>query len=120
MAAEAGPLVLTPGSAIVTNPSGPEIIQKRTEGDWPADVEKVPISAFDTGVFITELVNEDLLPKKFAQPLTAEEWSAVQDNPEVLLEKAKLDDNRPDRLDEGTYRGTQLALTKIYDLIEKK
>lgn len=120
MAAEAVSIVLNPGAAVVTNPTGPVVVQKRTEGDWPADVEKVPIPAFDTGVFVTELINEDLLPKKLAQPLTEEERSAVRDNPEVLLEKARQDNNRPDSLKEGTYRGTQLALTKVYDLIEKK
>ncbi|KAK6856607.1 hypothetical protein PG995_006794 [Apiospora arundinis] len=120
MAAASAPLVLTPGTAVVTNPSGIEVIQEKTEGDWPSDVRKVPIPAFDTGVFITELINEDLLPKKLAQPLTADERSAVQGNPEVLLEKARQDDNVPSPLSEGTYRGTQLALTKIYDLIEKK
>ncbi|KAK8038514.1 hypothetical protein PG993_006925 [Apiospora rasikravindrae] len=119
MAAQVVPIVLNPGSAVVTNPTGPVVVRKRTEGDWPADVEKVPIPAFDTGVFIAELTNEKLLPKKLPD-LTAEERSAVDDNPEVLLEKARQAENRPKPLKEGTYRGTQLALTKVYELIEKK
>ncbi|KAK8095027.1 hypothetical protein PG997_001712 [Apiospora hydei] len=119
MAAQVIPIVLNPGSAVVTNPSGPVVVRRRTEGDWPADVEKVPIPAFDTGVFIAELTNEKLLPKKLPE-LTAEERSAVDDNPEVLLEKARLAENRPKPLKEGTYRGTQLAITKVYELIERK
>lgn len=120
MAAETVPLVLNPGAAVVPNPTGIVVVQERTEGDWPADVEKVPIPAFDTGVFITELINKNLLPQKLSQQLTDEEKSAVSDNPEVLLEKARESKNRPNSLKEGTYRGTQLALTKVYDLIEKK
>ncbi|KAK8009549.1 lipoxygenase [Apiospora marii] len=101
MATEADTIALNPGAAVVPNPSGPVVVRKRTEGDWPADVEKVPIPAFDTGVFITELTNVNLLPKKLA-PLTDDEKIA------------------PTASGEGTYRGTQLALTKVYDLIEKK
>ncbi|CAJ2512930.1 Uu.00g010490.m01.CDS01 [Anthostomella pinea] len=110
--AEATPIVLTPGLAVGATLDD--------EKQWPMDVNEVPIPVFDTGVFITELINNDMLPKMFENPLTEDEKSSLQDNPEVLLERAKNDANRADQLLEGTYCGTQLALTKIYDLIKKK
>ncbi|KAI1261719.1 Lipoxygenase [Xylariaceae sp. FL1019] len=117
--ATAAPINLTPGTVVGAVP-GPTEGMPENEKEWPLDVNAVPIPVFDTGVFITEMINNDMLPKKFDTPLTVDEKSAIQNNPEILLEKAKNDGNRPDQLLEGTYRGTQLALTKIYDLIEKK
>lgn len=120
-ATPAAPFLLTPGVAVVAEPAFSAAGLEKSEGEWPSDVNKVPIPVFDTGVFVTELINEDILPKKFDTTLTDEEHSAFQDNPETLLEKAKQQaECRADQFVEGTYRGTQLALTKIYDLIEKK
>lgn len=113
-------VVLTPGVATGKNNAIRILDPEKKQGEWPRDVEKVPLPLFDTGVFITELANKELLPKKFANGLTDDERSGAVNNPESLLHKAWNDENRAERLDVGTYRGTQLALTKTYDLIEKK
>ena len=121
MAAVAAPIVLTPGVAVVAESAAARVEQEKCEDEWPSDVKKVPIPVFDTGVFVTELINENILPKKFETTLTDEEHTAFHQNPESLLGKAKQQaEDRADRLVVGTYRGTQLALTKIYDLIERK
>jgi hypothetical protein len=117
---EPAPVLLTPGVVIGVGSTPPLDPEKQPEGEWPSDVRRVPIPVFDTGVFIAELINEELLPKKLKNAPTADEKAAIQENPEVLLELARNDPNRADQLLEGTYRGTQLAITKIYDLIEKK
>jgi hypothetical protein len=80
------------------------------------NVDLTSSTAFwDTGVFLTELSNSNHLPARLA--LTPGEIKAVHKNPEALFAKAQA--NAPETLEEGTYRGTQLALTKVYQLIEK-
>lgn len=88
--------------------------QGSDEREWPDDVEHVPLPFWDTGTFLTELVNLNRLPGKL--DLNDEEREAAQRNPEALFSKAQA--NAPKALQEGTYRGTQLALTKVYSLIE--
>lgn len=94
-------------------------IPKETEfvPEWPAKVQDCLVPVFDTGVFVTELAKNDLLPKKLTG-LTEQDLEDAKRNPETLLQKAN--EQAPDQLSEGTYRGTQLALTKVYDIIEKK
>ncbi|KAL8382988.1 hypothetical protein RB595_006657 [Gaeumannomyces hyphopodioides] len=125
MAATCQPVILTPGMCI----GGPELtpvvvpnraLDAKDEGEWPSDVEKVPIPFFDSGVFITELINNNMLPKKFSGGLTDDEKAASRSNPESMLERAQHDKDAIKNLDQGTYRGTQLALTKAYNLIETK
>lgn len=108
--ATADPIMLTGGA----------VMGRKDEEKWPLSVDAVPIPAFDSGVFITELINEKMLPKKFSGGLTDDEKSAAQQNPETLLDKAQSPENRHESLAEGTYRGTQLAMTKTYNLIETK
>jgi hypothetical protein len=92
-------------------------IEVVNEKPWPLDVEDCLVPVFDTGVFVTELSNVDLLPKRL-EGLTRHDLDEAKKNPESLLSKAS--EQAPDSLTEGTYRGTQLALTKVYDMIEKK
>jgi hypothetical protein len=94
------------------NPVGGQINEK---SKWPAHPDDLFIPLFDTGVFLNEMASLEILPKKstdHTQGDSKEHWW----NPENLLEKLKV--RAPDSLREGTYRGTQLALTKIYSLIE--
>ena len=86
---------------------------------WPDDPDDVPIAAWDTGVFVTELTSLQMLPHKIQiSTLTVEEKKAVVANPESLLLPAESTAPKP--LEEGTFRGTQLALTKVYELIESE
>ncbi len=50
--------------------------------------------------------------------MTAEDKSAYGRNPENLLGKAQY--QAPDQIFEGTWDGTQQALNKIYEFIEKR
>ncbi|PPJ61238.1 hypothetical protein CBER1_06720 [Cercospora berteroae] len=112
MAATSQPIALTPGVVVGATLQ----VNQTKEREWPLEVEKVPIPFWDTGVFVTELANLNKLPMKF-EHLTEEEKAAAHQNPEALFQKAQ--DNAPEAISEGTYRGTQLALTKVYQLIEK-
>jgi hypothetical protein len=91
--------------------------EKQNTREWPENVEDCLVPVFDTGVFVTELSNDDLLPKRL-EGLTQHDLDEAKRNPETLLSKAS--GQAPESLGEGTYRGTQLALTKVYDMIEKK
>ena len=85
--------------------------------EWPSDVERVPIPVWDTGVFNTELANLAKLPTPFTG-LASDQEDGVSANTQALLAKAQAE--QLPALNEGTYRGTQLALTKIYSLIEQR
>jgi hypothetical protein len=84
---------------------------------WPAHPDDLQIPVFDTGVFINEMAKLKILPKRLKN-LSDKDQSELRQNPENLLEKAQ--EQAPKALTEGTYRGTQLALTKIYGLIEER
>lgn len=99
---------LTPGAALG---------QQGDDSEWPSDPENLLLPLFDTGVFINELAKLDKIPPKTTE-LTKDEASKGAANPELLLDKAN--DDAPPPIKEGTWRGTQLALTKTYDLIETR
>ncbi|KAJ5824678.1 hypothetical protein N7447_007018 [Penicillium robsamsonii] len=88
-----------------------------TKGKWPRDPQQLAVNGIDSGVFINELANIELLPGKL-ESLSDGERKAFEKNPENLHWKAYK--QGPSLIEEGTYRGTQLALTKIYDLIEQR
>ncbi|KAJ5084204.1 hypothetical protein NUU61_008783 [Penicillium alfredii] len=75
------------------------------------------LNDIDTGVLLNELTNLSLMPKKV--DLAPHEQAAGEKNPESLI-WTFAEKFEPERLPEGTYRGTQLALTKVYDLIEQR
>jgi hypothetical protein len=102
--------------AITLNP-GAVLGQHHEKTVWPAHPEDLHIPVFDTGVFINEMAKLQILPRKLDK-LTDNDKLALRQNPENLLENAQA--QAPDSLREGTWRGTQLALTKIYELIEKR
>ena len=103
-------------TAIILNP-GAVLGQHDEKIVWPAHPEDLHIPLWDTGGFINEMAKLRILPGKLDK-LTDGDKSELQQNPENLLEKAQAQE--PDSLREGTWRGTQLALTKIYELIEKR
>lgn len=107
-----GPVSLTPGVVV-----GSLISIVSEEKRWPDKVEEVPLPVWDTGVFNTELLNLGLTPQRFTD-FTAEDRAQLGTNPEALLSKAEAE--APPAIVEGTYRGTQLALTKIYQTIESR
>ena len=114
--AQADAPALTPGFALgLVQP----VVQplKGDDQTWPDDPENVPISSWDSGVFITELANLNLLPTKFnIATFTVNQKNEMQANPESLLLKAE--ETAPRRIEQGTYRGTALAMTKVYEMIE--
>lgn len=104
-------LSLTPGIVL-----GSLLHVTEEEKEWPDDVEKVPLPVWDTGVFNTELLNLGLTPQRFTD-FTVEDREQLHKNPETLLFKAQAE--APPAIHEGTWRGSQLALTKIYQMIEQ-
>lgn len=68
------------------------------EEDIPEKVADYKLKRWDAGIFAQELVKEDLAPR------VAEEG------------KLRVNDGQ---IEEGTYGGTQLALTEMYDRIER-
>lgn len=113
MEAPTAPTVVM-NSGVVMGKSEPAT--KSEKDSWPSEVEKVPIAAWDSGVFVTELINLSMVPKKIE--LSTREREALNANPESLLGKAES--VKPPRIEEGTFRGSQLAITKIYEIIEAK
>ena len=87
------------------------------KGQWPDHPEDLHIPLFDTGIFLNELANLHILPRKLNCASDSDEWQ-LPPHPEQLLEKARM--QAPAQLGEGTWRGTKLAVTKLYDLIEKR
>lgn len=102
-------LALTPGLAL-------GLVQEK-KSTMTESLEEFPLSTIDTGVFINELSYIDLLPKKFTD-FTSHDHKALKQNPEKLLAKAQR--QAPDSIKEGTYRGTQFGIKKLYELIESQ
>ena len=114
---ESGAITLTPGSVLgLTGPvmGGAAQTIDGEHRSWPRHPDDVPLSMWDSGVFVTELINLHLNPKRLV--LSPEEQKKAEANPEMLLNVV----NPPEPIAEGTYRGTQLALTKMYELLETK
>lgn len=84
---------------------------------WPKNPHEVPLNDMDTGALINELADLNLLPEKI--DLTPDEKETCAKSPESLMwtlsEKVE-----PKPIEKGTYRGTKLALTKVYDLVEQR
>lgn len=84
---------------------------------WPKNPEDAVVNDMDTGALINELSKLAILPGKL--DLTPDEQKACQKNPDSLIWTLHGKES-PHRIQNGTYRGTQLALTKTYDLIEQR
>ncbi len=71
----------------------------------PSDIAKATLKAWDKAVFSSELVNLNIVP-----PL----------NPVKVGQKTADESNVGNgNIQEGTYSGTKLALTELYDRIER-
>lgn len=102
-------LALTPGFALGLVDEKKTVMSK--------SLEEFPLSNIDTGVFINELYHINLLPKKLAN-FTHGDGANLEKNPENLLKKAQH--QAPESITEGTYRGTQFGVKKLYELIESQ
>ncbi|KAJ5770890.1 uncharacterized protein N7511_002941 [Penicillium nucicola] len=108
MAQHSTAIPLTPGAVL----GHPDVQEK-----WPRDPEQLFVNGIDSGVFINELANIELLPRRLKSFSDGEKKSFHQ-NPENLHWKAH--EQGPSPISEGTHRGTKLALTKSYELIEQR
>lgn len=71
----------------------------------PANIAKAPLRSWDKAVFASELVSLNIVP-----PV----------NPVKVGQKVADKSNVGNgQVEEGTYAGTQLALTELYDRIER-
>jgi hypothetical protein len=84
---------------------------------WPKNPEDAVVNDMDSGALINELAKLAILPGKL--DLTPDEQEACKKNPDSLIWTLRRKQPLP-RIQKGTYRGTQLALTKLYDLIEQR
>ncbi|KAJ6043364.1 hypothetical protein N7460_004719 [Penicillium canescens] len=84
---------------------------------WPKNPEDAVVNDMDSGALINELAKLAILPGKL--DLTPDEQEACKENPDSLIWTLRRKEPLP-RIQKGTYRGTQLALTKLYDLIEQR
>lgn len=90
----------TKAELILQHPLKEELLQ-----DVPADANDFQLKHWDRGVFSLELLSLAITP-----PTVAITDGGVSDEVHVPEGQVK----------EGTYRGTQLALTEIYHRIEKR
>ncbi|KAI9374173.1 hypothetical protein BJX61DRAFT_541007, partial [Aspergillus egyptiacus] len=93
--------------------------------------EAPPLNCIDTGVFINELANLQLLPDTLKLE-DGKDKTAYWQNPENLTWKflsgiaagapagAPVPAPAPDPAKDVTYRGTQLAMLKTYDVLEHR
>jgi hypothetical protein len=84
---------------------------------WPKNPEDAVVNDMDTGALINELAKLAILPGKL--DLNPDEQRAGKENPDSLIWTLHGKEQLP-RIQNGTYRGTQLALAKTYDLIEQR
>lgn len=71
----------------------------------PSDIAKASLKSWDKAVFASELINLNIVP-----PV----------DPEKVGQKQAHESNVGDgQVQEGTYSGTQLALTEMHDRIER-
>jgi hypothetical protein len=84
---------------------------------WPKNPEDAVVNDMDTGALVNELAKLAILPGKL--DLNPDEQKACKKNPDSLIWTLHGKEPLP-RIQKGTYRGTQLALAKTYDLIEQR
>ncbi|KAJ5908346.1 hypothetical protein N7495_001028 [Penicillium taxi] len=92
----------------------------KNQTKWPKNPKDVVVNEIDTGALINEMAALHLLPGKLELP--PREFipeKRVNQNPEGLI-WALNENEEPPKIPEGTYRGTRLALTQVYDLIEQR
>lgn len=77
----------------------------------PSTVDELRLKQWNNGVFSTELQNLSLFPR-----VIPSKDNVVDGNPESLM---PLADPLPP-ITEGTFRGTKLALTELFDRIENR
>jgi hypothetical protein len=80
--------------------SAPPTLEQRLEG-VPEDIRQFVLKRFHATVFAQELVKEKITPATPSCALLTRLWS-----------------QSVGQIEEGTYAGTQLALTEMYDRIE--
>lgn len=69
----------------------------------PRKVDDLPLQSINAGIFVKELTNLNIVPPT---------------DPKVVA-PSKQDPKKPDgNITEGTYGGTQLALTEMYARVE--
>ena len=78
--------------------------------ELPPTVEKVHLKEWDKGVFASELSKLLIFPRKVSLA------GAIDGNPESVMPP----DEVPPPIKEGTFHGTQLALTELFNRIEHR
>ncbi|KAL4875078.1 lipoxygenase [Aspergillus karnatakaensis] len=83
--------------------------------------EAPPLNCIDTGVYVNELTNLDMLPDTPKLDDKADRI-AYMNNPESLAWRLNsgISNAVPDTEQGVTYRGTQLALLKTYEIVEHR
>lgn len=113
-------------SEVTTLPGYVEPSDKLPEGSEDEgsedEVSEPLVNDLDTGALVNELMRRDLMPRP-VDDLTPHEKGCAANNPESLIWKfsaAVPETEEPGDGAECSYRGTQLLLTKVYDLIEQR
>ncbi|KAJ5986311.1 hypothetical protein N7451_010676 [Penicillium sp. IBT 35674x] len=87
--------------------------------DLEDEIQEPLINDLDNGALVNELMERDLLPSTLN--LKPHGLDCAAGNPERLAFKlSTMSAMEPKKAQEGSYRGTQLVLTKVYDLIEQR
>ena len=84
--------------------------QQPQHRELPPTVDQFHFREWDKGVFAIELAQLSLFPR--ALPTD----DAVENNPESLMSGIEV----PEPIKKGTFHGTALALTEMYDRIEQR
>ena len=84
----------------------------------PATVQEYSLDNFDMGVFAFELLRVKVVPKSLSLVVD----TTVEENAPVDLPKTDVPNANHTGLGvtEGTYQGTKMALTAIFNLIEQR
>jgi len=99
---------------------GVEYLEDENFEDELPDYENLKdnvLNDLDTGALVNQMTAMKMVPKPV--DLTSHERKIAANNPETLIwtfAEKPMSETAP----KGSYRGTQLAMTKVYDLIEKK
>jgi hypothetical protein len=81
-----------------------------TRQELPSRVEDFHLREWDKGIFALELNQLSLFPRALPADGVAD------NNPESLMTGIDI----PDPIEKGTFHGTALALTEMYDRIEQR